>query len=180
MLKTKVTARALTSAKPCSCPSICRSRVMSDPRAVSQVDGVAEVVRADRRAALQADREVDSQRGETAAAGRVRERRECVRGDQVVGNLGAGGAARGAGLPVERVATRVAGDGDGAPGDVAASAACDLERGRAGRVRSHVTRAVDVAANLVQRQTGRELRLEATILLRRRLRPGYEDVGDAC
>src|SRR4029077_8984609 len=90
MLKTNVTASAMTSAKPRSCPSICRSRVISDPRAVSQVDGVAEVIRADRRAALQADREVDPQRGETAAAGRVREGRECVRGDQVVGDLGTG------------------------------------------------------------------------------------------
>src|SRR6478752_1793751 len=90
MLKTNVTARAMTSAKPRSCPNICRSRVMSDPRAVSQVDGVAQVVRVDRCAALQTDREVDLQRGETAAAGRVRERRECVRGGEVVGDLGTG------------------------------------------------------------------------------------------
>src|SRR4051812_24193238 len=136
MLKTKVTARAMTSAKPCSCPSVRRSRVMSDPRAVSQVDGVPEVVCADRRAALQADRaafradrKVARKGGETAAAGRVRKSRKCVCGDGVVGDLGTGRAAGGSRLPVERVAIRVAGDGDGAPADVAASAGRDLERG---------------------------------------------------
>src|SRR5206468_2414213 len=84
MLSTTVTPSAITNANPRSSPKSCRSLFISDPRAVPQVDGVRELVLAD-RAALEAHRKVELERGQTAAPGRVRERGKDVRSRQVVG-----------------------------------------------------------------------------------------------
>src|SRR5256885_4815467 len=127
MLSTTVTPRAITSANPRSSPKSCRSLFISDPRAVPQVDRVGELVLAD-RAAFQADRKVELEGRETAAAGRVREGREDVGRRQVVRELDPARAARRAGLPVERVAVREAADGDRAPADVAAAPTGKLQR----------------------------------------------------
>ena len=87
MLNTTVTISAITSAKPRSSVNRVRSRVMSAPRAVAEVDGVGELVRVERRAALQADGEVDDERREALATGYVRERGEDGACRQVVGDL---------------------------------------------------------------------------------------------
>src|SRR5207253_9588193 len=156
----------ITSAKPRCSVNRVRSRVMSGSRAVAEVDGVGELVRLDRAAPSQADRQVDGERGQTAAAGRVREGREHAGGCEVVPELEAAGrTAPRPELAVEAIAVRVAGDGNGAPADVAAAAAGDLQGDGAGCIRADVRRAVDVAPELVQRETRRLLRLKAVVLL---------------
>src|SRR5438270_7408175 len=99
---TTVIASAITSAKPRSSP-IRRSRFLMcrplRPDAVSQVDGVLELVPAD-LCALDADRKVERQRRQASRG--MRERREDVLGRQVVGDPRAGGgAANGPRLPKE-------------------------------------------------------------------------------
>src|SRR5918994_4795318 len=126
MLNTTVTASAMTSANPPSSPDSRLSRFivappLSDPRAVPQVDGVGELVRAE-AVPSEADGKVDLQRGETSAALLVRKSWEGVLVGEVVGDLHA--RARTAGrteLPIEPVPIRVAVHGGGAPADIAAA-----------------------------------------------------------
>src|SRR2546423_8451917 len=127
---------------------------MSDPRAVAEVDGVGELVRLDRAAPSHADRQVDGERGQTAAAGRVRERREHVGAREVVPELDAAGrtTAR-AELAVEAIAVRVAGDGHRAPAHVAAVAGGDLSGDAAGSLGTDLGRAMDGAAGGVPGKT---------------------------
>src|SRR3954470_7000148 len=68
MLKTTVTASAITSAKPCSLAMTRRRRFTSGPRAVAQVDGIGQLVRVDGLAALDADLEIHCQVLEAATA----------------------------------------------------------------------------------------------------------------
>src|SRR4029453_6347874 len=65
--KTTVTASAITSAKPCSFAITCRSRFISDPRAVPEIDRVGQLVRVDRLTAPDADLEVHVEVLEAAA-----------------------------------------------------------------------------------------------------------------
>src|SRR5258708_16191410 len=83
MLKTTVTPRASTRAKP-RWSSITRRKrslsrlvIASDPRAVPQEDGVGQVVRSDARPS-HAHVEIDLKRGEAETARNVRERRKDV------------------------------------------------------------------------------------------------------
>src|SRR2546427_11976274 len=99
MLNTTVTPSAITSANPRSAPKSCRSLFISDPRAVPEVDGVRELVLVE-GAPLEADREVELEGGEAAAAACVRERGKDVGGCQVVGVLDPSRAARRPALPV--------------------------------------------------------------------------------
>src|SRR2546425_2950976 len=164
MLKTTVTPRAMTSANPCSSPKRRRSGLISDPRAVPQVDGVRELVLVD-RASLEAHGEVELERREAAAAGIVRKDGKDVGRRQVVGELDPTRATRGAALPVERIAICVAAHRNRAPADVPAAAGWKLERHGVGREGRHVGRAVDVLADLVEDEPGVQLRSEPTVLL---------------
>src|SRR6266536_653514 len=164
MLNTTVTPSAITRANPCSSPNRRRSSLISDPRAVPQIDGVRELVLAD-RASLEADGEVDLERCEAPAAGHVRKGRKCVGRREVVGEFQPARAAAGAALPVEGVAIRVAGDRNRAPADVAAAAGWKIDRDGVRRERRDVRRAVDVLAALVESQASVQLRLKTAVLL---------------
>ena len=85
-------------------------------------------------------------------------------------------------LAVEAVAVRVAGDGDGAPADVAAAAAGIVKViDDVGCRRNGVTSLAQWMSRRILSSARRvaELRLEAPVLLRLRLRAGDEEVGDA-
>src|SRR2546422_4767613 len=180
MLKTTVTPRASTRANP-RWSSITRRKrslsrlvIASDPRAVPQEDGVAQVVGTDARP-LHAHVEIDLERREAEAAGGMRECRKDVAARQIVGHHHPGRVARGPGLPVQPVAARVTGNRRGAPADVAAATRRNLQRHSRRRKRGDVAGAVDVAPDLVERQAGGHLRLETALLIRLRLRTGDED-----
>src|SRR5439155_10919162 len=185
MLSTTVTPSAITNANPRSSPKSCRSLFISDPRAVPQVDGVRELVLTD-RAALEAHRKVELERGQTAAPGRVRERGKDVRSRQVVGVLHPARAAGGAELAVEGVAVRRPAHRNGAPTDVPTAAGRKFESHRIRREGRDVRRAMDVPTDLVERETRVQLRGEAAVLLvlslgagdERRRDPGEDNAHD--
>src|SRR2546430_2576221 len=185
MLKTTVTPRASTRAKPRWSSitrwkrSLSRLVITSDPGAVPQEDGVGEVVGSDARPS-HAHVEIDLKRREAETARNVRERWKDVVARQIVGHHHPGRVARGPRLPVQPVALRVTRDRRGAPADVAAAARRDLQRHSRRRKRGDVAGAVDVAPDLVERQAGGHLRLETALLIRLRLRAGDEDGRDAC
>src|SRR5439155_8020000 len=143
MLSTTVTPSAMTSANPCSSPNSRRRSLISDPCAVPQVDGVCELVLAD-RASLEAHGKVELEGRKAAAAGRVCKGGKDVRRRQVIGVLDSGRATSRAALPVQRVAIREAADGDGAPTGIPAAAGRKLDRHRVGCEGRDVGRAVDV------------------------------------
>src|SRR6185312_5496803 len=122
---------------------------------------------------------VDLERSKATAPGRVRKRREderwgTVRAREVVADLRPCRAAGRADLAVERVPVRVAADQQRAPADVTAASGRNFQRHGIRREGRDVGRAMDVLADLVERQPGRQLGLEATVLVRRRLRAGDE------
>src|SRR5215210_5442109 len=116
MLKTTVTASAMTRAKPRSCSTsrrrcIVRRVLISDPRAVAEVDLVCQLVRPP-TVAFDTHGEDHLQRGQAAATGLMRVSGEGVRDGQVIRDLyPRAGAARRTELPVEGVPVGVVSDG---------------------------------------------------------------------
>src|SRR5439155_14183871 len=134
---------------------------------VPEEDRVCELVLVDPAGrARVADDEVELERGEAAAADRMGVRGKGGRAGEIVADLDARArAATRARLPVEAVAVRVAADGRRAPADIPAAAGRQFQRDRVRGERSDVTGAVNVLADLVQRQPCCELGLEAPVLL---------------
>src|SRR5205085_474614 len=169
--------RKLPSARAGARTRAARATPMSGARRVLEDDVVGQLVRRRRVRRLQVDGEVDVELRE-AGGGLARER-EHGPGREVLRVLLAGrGAARRPGLPVERVVRPAA---DRAPADRAAAAEAirglaerDRRRRSGGRDRA---RAVDVLAELAEREARVELSLEAAVEAQLGLRAFDEAAG---